>query len=434
MDEHQTKRPPPPVLRSHRLLPGETGILSSGGPPIEGVAQAGESWLGAPHEASSFPLAEDRLALAERTWLSIEKAALTLATLPTLLQTTVAPVEALQQVALLSSLLLTLPQQMATGLETSPARVDRLFSRLLNAPRRSGLIEQVIDALALSSTADEQPTRHDIQIEVLRQLHRDLVTLQQAWDTVLRTTSIPEVPTLASPLPTSTRQAEPVGPPPASLPSGPLSHPSMPLPAWGVVVRSSSGGAPPRSSRLRPVSRQQPRLALVLAALVLVVVITGTWVGLLQGRVPPEISTPDTASSGDQRTPLATSSPTPLSPSPSPQPSPTAQPTQHDWLCPSGSAFCVSTLQVHVSCSRDGSAAFQLLNNSARKVNWQTLFTPGPEGIQVTISPSAGKLKLAQQVTLTVQATHQGQVPLGTIKIVGPDGTTPITVAVQGCG
>jgi hypothetical protein len=51
----------------------------------------------------------------------------------------------------------------------------------------------------------------------------------------------------------------------------------------------------------------------------------------------------------------------------------------------------------------------------------------------LTVSPSSGKLKKAQQISLLVQTSDQEQTFLGTIVIGGPAGTTPITVTVD-CG
>jgi hypothetical protein len=455
MAEHQIEPPAKPPLRPHRLIPANA--VPAEGLPIAAVEQEVEGWLAEPAEASLPGLAAGGRRLAEQAWLFMEKAAPTLDALPAMLKAANAPEMALQTLELLGSMLLALPDQMSAGLESSVARVDWLFSRLLNAPGHPGLIEQVIEALAAlgtSSAADEPPADPGPATEILRGLHRDLVTLQQRWDELIEE-MFPSAVTLpiSTPL-ASGRQAAPAGPAADAPGSIPAPKAPTPLPAGLVIAQPAADGPPPRAFRFAAVGRQQQRLAMLLALLLLVLAGTGVFLVQIKGTAT---NSAGAALSVNQNTPVAarptqptraqptptrpvpTPTPTPRPPTPTPRPptptpTPTSTPTPGSPICPSGAAFCVSAVQLSVPCAGQGSATLQLTSAATGKNSWQTLFLPGSGGALVTISPSHGSLKQGQTVTLTVQASNQGKKSTGTIMIFGPFGTKPINVATTICG
>ncbi len=433
MAERQIEPPYKPPLRPHRLVPAP-GAVPPDRMPLEAIERQVESWLAASKEEPIAGLAAGGRPLAEQAWLFIEKAARMLDALPAVLKAVAAPEEALEALELIGSLLLALPDQIASGLESSVARVDWMFSRLLNAPAQPGLIQQVIETLdMMSGEAAAPPADYSAETALLRALHRDLVTLQQRWDELIEAT-FPLISTLpTSPLPavdladsggSSAAQAVPKAP--------------APLPAGLMVATSASGGPPGgRSFRFQVVGKRQQRLAMVLALVLLVITVLG--ILLAQARniainpgnavlsVDQRTPTPTTASQPTPTRTIPSPTPTPRPPTPTPRP-PTPTPTPpRASICPDGAAFCVSTLQLRVPCAGEGSVTFILMGNKAGRQSWQALTS------LVTVSPARGSLKQGQAVTLTVQASTQRRDRTGFIVIFGPSGTSPITLTAQVC-
>src|SRR5690242_16577543 len=212
MADYQIEPPRKPLLRPHRLVPAGPGVLPLEGLPVDAIGREVESWLAASSEAPDAALAEGGHILAQQAWLFIEKAALTLDALPAVFRSTAAADAALETLELIGSILLALPDLMASGLEGNVARVDWMFARLLNAPGQPGLVELVIEALETLDTSradDEPPADYSAALEVLRGLHRDLVTLQQRWDMLIEMLFPVVFPTPAGPPPGSDGKARP---------------------------------------------------------------------------------------------------------------------------------------------------------------------------------------------------------------------------------
>ncbi|HEU5369715.1 MAG TPA: hypothetical protein VFU69_14680 [Ktedonobacterales bacterium] len=449
MADYRMQPPHKPPLRPLRLIPAGPGVVPLEGLPVAAIGREVESWLAASSEAPNADLAEGGRILAQQAWLFIEKAALTLDALPAVFRSADAPDEAFEALELISSILLALPDLMASGLEGNVARVDWMFSRLLNAPGQPGLVEVVIDTLAAldtSGTDDEAPVDHSAELEVLRGLHRDLVTLQQRWDVLIEAIFPVVFPVSASPLAGSDGKTQPTGSPANALTSTPPLKAPGPLPAGLLVAGAGSVTATPRSARFYLVGKQQQRLAVVLALVLLALIVIGML--LAQTRNTPAITPSSAAFSVSQSTPspttrvqpTATATPTIPSPTPTPRPQPTpSQPTPRptptsDIICPHDAAFCVSTLQLRVPCAGGGSVTFQLISASRGKETWQAFSSVSSGSAVVQITPSHGTLKQNQTVTLSVQANTQQKNRSGSIAILGPFGTAPISITVQVCG
>ena len=433
MPEYQIEPPYKPPLRPHRLIPAEPESVPAEGLPAAAIERQVESWRVSTGELPSPVLEDGGRSLAEQAWLFIEKAALTIDALPAVLQTSNAPEETFEAVELISSLLLALPDLMASGLENSVARVDWMFSRLLNAPGHPGLVEQVIETLVMGESdadADAPPTEQRAEIGVLRTLHRDLVTLQQRWDTLIEAAFPVFFPPPANVQPGSAGK----GGSPADARSGKgVPKAPSPLPAGLTVAPHASARTLP--FRAYAASKHQQRLAVLVALVLLVVVVLGLL--LVHARSAPAITPGSAALSVDQRTPPPTTSvnqptATPTLPTPTPpQPTPTTQPTPGDSICPQGAAFCISTLRLQVPCAGRGSVSFQLIGSSRNTESWQTLSIFGDT--QVTLTPTHGTLKINQKVTISVWVSVARHQHSGTIMIFGPVGTAPIGVTAQVC-
>ncbi len=434
MDEYQNEPPTKPVLRPHRLIPARPGIVPDDGLPVAEIEQQVESWLEVSNEIPTPGLAEGGRALAEQAWLFIEKAALTLDGLPAVFRAAQAPDAALQALELISSILLAFPDLMASGLETNVARVDWMFSRLINAPGHPGLVELIIEALDMldaGGAEPEPPADHSAEIEILRGLHRDLVTLQQRWDELIEKVFPVVFPPPARPWPESESRTEPVG-----ISIGARAGQSLPTPAGLMLAQNTSGASTARAFRSRIVGKQQQRLAMLLVLALLVVAVIG--ILLAEARSGPALTPGNAALSVLQRSPTPatsqTSTLTPALPTPTPtRPAPTPQPptpTPPSDICPVGSVFCVSTAQLQVPCAGQGDATFQLISSTGHDETWQAISLPG--GSLVTISPAAGALKGNQTVTLSVRA-NTSVAHKGMILIEGPDHAAPVIIAVQVC-
>jgi hypothetical protein len=349
---------------------------------------------------------------------------------------------------LISSILLALPDLIASGLEGNVARVDWMLSRLLNAPGQPGLVEVVIETLAALDTSDrddEAPADHGAALEVLRGLHRDLVTLQQRWDVLIEIIFPVAFPAPASPQAGNDSKTPPADPPADALTNPrPLKSPG-PLPAGLMVAGAGPMTAAPRSARFYLVGKQQQRLAIVLALVLLVLIIIGML--LVQTRNTPAITPSGAALSVAQHTPspttrvqptataapkVPTPTPTPRPPQPTPRPTPRPTPASNA-ICPHDAAFCVSTLQLQVPCAGSGSATLQLTGASTSRGTWQALSSMSSGGALVRITPARGTVRQNQTVTLSVQANTQQRNRSGLIMIFGPFGTAPISITVQVC-
>jgi|SRR5579859_4145830 len=465
MPESWIEPPYKPPLRPHRLVPAFPTEEQAEATTLEGTGQDITNWSAETGVAVWPEMAAGGRVLSEQAWHVIEKAALTIDALTTLMKgPTGASGETLKLLQLMSATLLALPDQLAAGVEASISRVDWMFARLLNAPLHSGLIQQLMDALvvpagqempadqtgvalAAAPNPETPPADYTAEIGVLRGLHRDLVTLQQRWDELVER-AFPLVP------PSSADQPPPGDPEEASaettgeMPAvGGAPKAPTPLPEGLVVAQPAVGGPP----RLRPALRQRQRLALVMALLLFF--ITSAGVILARVQMPPAINPGNAAFSVGQRTraaPIPTSAsqptiPTPVAATPTPRPPapthqplkprPSTTPTPPGPICPAGAAFCVSTLQLQVPCAGQGSVTFQLTNTMQSKQNWMAASSLGPGGAAlVSVSPAHGKLSPNQAITLTVQTSVQGQNRSGTITLIGPFGTTPITITLTVCG
>ncbi|HEY7354924.1 MAG TPA: hypothetical protein VH590_00615, partial [Ktedonobacterales bacterium] len=439
MADYRIEPPRKPPLRPLRLIPARPGIVPPEGLPVAEIGREVESWLAASSEAPNADLAESGRVLAQQAWLFIEKAALTLDALPAVFRSAAAPDEAFEALELISSILLALPDLIASGLEGNVARVDWMLSRLLNAPGQPGLVELVIETLAALDTSgrdDAAPVDYNAALEVLRGLHRDLVTLQQRWDMLIETIFPVVFPASASPLAGSDGRAQPASPPAGTLTNPRTLKSPGPLPAGLMVAGAAPMTAAPRPARFYLVGKQQQRLAIVLALVLLVLIVIGML--LVQTRNTPVVTHSNAALSVAQHTPspttraqpTATATPKVPTPTPTPRPpQPTPRPTPaSNAICPHGAAFCVSTLQLQVPCAGHGNVTLQLPGAASSKGTWQALSSMGSGGALVRITPARGTLKQNQAVTLSVQASTQQQNRSGLIMIFGPFGTAPISI------
>ncbi len=439
MPQFQSEPPHQPRLRPHRLVPAGTPL------PEEEVALSIEpvleTWALEPGTALPPEIAEGGRALAQRAWLVIEKAALTLDAVPAILKAADAPEEALETLKVIGSVLLALPDQLAAGLDTSIARADRMFARLLNAPGRPGLIEQVMLALVEAGAASQEPGDFAAELEILRALHRDLVALQQEWDDLLAPLFPDESDSAAS--------DEVLSPGDMAAPGEQEGPPgfSAPLPEGLVITVPASE----RSRQSRSIRGQNLlRLALLLS---LVLFAAGAAALLLrQGHTPVfnpggavlavGQQTPATATSRPTPPqPTPTTAPTPRPPSTSPGPTVIPPPTTTPVPAPSPTAapctpavtFCASALSLQVPCPGQGSVSFQLTNTTNRQQTWRVVSSAGHGGKPlVNVTPSSGHLTAHQTVTLTVQASASGDHLVGAMMIFGS--ALPVVVALVVCG
>lgn len=441
MPEYQSEPSYQPRLRPHRLVPADAPL------PEEQSALSAEpvleTWALAPGGPLPPEIAEAGRALAQRAWLVIEKAALTLDALPPILKAAEAPDEALETLKVIAAALLALPDQLAGGMDTSIARADRMFARLLNAPGKPGLIEQVMFALAhagAGGAGEQERPDYAAELETLRRLHRDLVTLQLEWDDLLE-------PLFPEEEPSAALADEPVGiGDDAAGDTQPLPSLPTPLPDGLVVAVPASERA-----RLPRLAHKQhlTRLALLIALLLFA---SGTGVLLVRHSHTPTLNPGSAVLSVGQQTPLAaTSQPTstqaaptatpsprptapPRAPTPpprSPSPTPTSAPGAG---CLAGATFCASAPWLQVPCASQGSISFQLTNTTNQKQNWQALSSPGPAGSPlVSISPASGHLKPHQTITVTVQTQTSGDDFVGMLTVSGAPGTLPLFVALAVC-
>ena len=417
---------------------------------------------------SSFPdAAPPAPLLAAQAKLAEEAARLVQEMIPGLeaLQTALAAQDAAEKTAetlqLVCSALRVLPGELASGAAASVARVDWIFARLLNAPGQPGLIEQAMLELTEhpAKGAGENPARapelaaDDAAVqELLRRLHRDLVTLQQGWEDMLELTLPPELfepaPPVALPLAdeapavSGEAQAAPLPMAPTPLPLGlVVAHPAAAAARWHASARAIH-------ARRRVLPRNTPLLAMVL--IVLVLVLTGGGVYVYQNlrgqpvspnnaaviaRLPSPTATATTQpTAAPTATATATSTPKPRPTATStPAPTATVNPSTGP-LCASGASLCASTSALRVPCSGQAGVTFQLTNNGNATVTWMPISSSINGVALVSISPTGGTLKPGRQVTVTVNAHARGQGMIGTLTIMaGFENDQILVIALQVC-
>jgi hypothetical protein len=320
-----------------------------------------------------------------------------------------------------------------------------MFSRLTNAPGHPGLVELIIEALEMlpTSKAEDGPSAdYSAEIKILRGLHRDLVTLQQRWDELIEAVFPVVFPAPLQPASESESRATPTEVSVGARAGQTARRAPAPLPMGWMMAHAASGGSAARTFRIHPGSKQQ-RLALVAVLALLVVMVIGILLAAARSAATFTPGNPalavaqytSTASTALQSTPTRTipsPMPTQVVPTPTPRP-PTPRPptpTPNTAICPAGSVFCVSTVQLQVPCAGDGSVTFQLISNTGHNANWQAISLLG--GSLLTIDPASGALKQNRTVTLSVHANMNGS-RSGIMIILGPSGTAPINMTVQVC-
>ncbi|HEY7124645.1 MAG TPA: hypothetical protein VH540_11890 [Ktedonobacterales bacterium] len=447
-----------PHLRAHRLIP----TSHEGAQPKECLQVADlacrEATLAGSDEDHTLLPSQATRALAAQARDITSGAAQCLDGLPALLETIEAPESAQQAVVLLRSILAALPDEFSTGLRAMIAQIDWAFLQMLNQPGQPGLIEQVLAALGAPSEGEEPETSteaYQAEIEGLRQLHRDLVSLQQEWDTLVEET-LPPSPA-----------------PPMSAPKADLSGPPVaPALAKGIVLKkrpappaaSSFASAPParpEESALRSSAHWLHRARTMRVRFALAVglffILLGSGLGVLalkNGRFP--VSSPGAATAvvyqpgppgatatsipapTSTRQPIPTSS-TPSAPSsqlkstPIPQPPASPTPAPNFW-CPSANQPCVSSLLLAVPCTGQGTATLQLKNNTTRPQSWQAISSKLGSRPLVTMNASNGQLQPGEVVTLTIAAADARQHLGGMLTITNSESKGQTLVWLMVCG
>ncbi len=445
-----------PHLRAHRLVPAS----QEGAQPKACARGTDPAWREAAlsgsgeHHALLSSSAVQALAAQARDVTS--RAVLFLDGLPALLETLQAPESAQQSVVLLRSILTALPDELANGLRAAIAPIDWAFLRMLNQPSQPGLIEQVLAALGAPSDGPEIGTEaYQAEIEGLRQLHRDLVSLQQTWDALVE---------LALPPPPA---------PPASAPKAELCcSPVAPALAQGIVLKKrpaspmalppapSTSACPEISARrssahwLHRARTMRVRVALAVGLLFFLLVSGLGLMALKNARSPVSVpgavaavvhqpgppggaltSTP--APTSTRQPPIASSTPSVPSPqsksTPTPQPTGAPTPAPNFW-CSSANQICVSSLLLSVPCAGDGTATLQLKNNAAQAQSWQVAASKGRNGPLVLVSASKGKLQPGAVVTLKIAAADTHRHAGGMLTVTNSKNKRQIVVGLFVCG
>lgn len=428
-----------PRLKANRLVPAS----KEGRPPKAGVQVADVQVADLPNREAVFSTSGEHQtifcspgaeALAAQARRITSGARQLLQTLPAVLETLEAPEAAHHAAVLLRSILTALPDELSNGLSATIAQIDWAFSRLLNQPGQPGLIEQIVFALGAPSEGEAAPadaTAHDAEIEALRQLHRDLVALQQGWDALVEE-YLPSPP----------------APPARASAAHPAREHALPAPRQGIVLkkrpavasRTSASGLRtsqqegtrrPSSHWLHRTRGMRVRVALA-SVLLLLLVASGLGVLMLKDTLapasgpqtvaslvhqpgPPGVTaTPSPAPTATQQPPTATPTPLPtLPPKPTLTPQPSATPiSSANFWCPSAMSLCISSPLLAVPCAGQGTATLQLKNNTGQPQSWQATASKTRGSPLVTLSASRGVLQPGQVVTLTVAAanahTHSG--------------------------
>lgn len=404
-----------------------------------------------PNAAPPAPLLAVQAKLAEEATRLVQEMMPGLEALQPALAAPDAAEKAAETLQLVCSALRVLPGELASGAAASVARVDWIFARLLNAPGQPGLIEQTLLAL----TAPEPPADDAAEQELLRRLHRDLVTLQQGWEDMLELTLPPELfePVLPAALPLAD-EAPAV---PGEAPTAPLPMAPTPLPLGLVVAHPAArwhARARAMRARRRVLPSNTPLLAMTLIVLVLVLTGGGVYVYQnLRGQpvipnnaavIAPLPSATATATTQPTAAPTATATATATTTS-TPRPRPTASSTPGSTstvtpspasgaLCASDSHLCSSVSSLSVPCSGQAGVTFQLSNNGNQRFDWIVMSSATNGVFLVSVSPVVGTLKPGHQVTVTVTAHAKGQQLTGTLTVSTDIGQNlPVVIAIQVC-
>ncbi len=435
MPEQQHEPPSRPPLRRHRLIPVTEG--TSGAHP--------ELPAGSQQPALPVPVLQAQARLAAEATRILQEAQPTLDALPAALVAISAPEEAQSALGLVQSILRVLPGELAAGAEATIEQVDWMFAQLLNAPGEPGLIEQVMLALSkpASPPADDQPPADTAPAqEALRRLHRDLVALQSGWDALLDMTLpaemvFPSMPALSEP---------------ADEPAAPAPRTPAPLPAGLVVAQPAAraGLVRPRASAFGSLP-----LRLSLVAVLVLLALSGGSILALRGlsrqagtpntaqviaRLPTPLSPTDTAQPLPTATQTASPSPSStahprVTSTPGSTSTPTTTPTPLPGpVCASGVQMCVSPSFLSLPCAGQSGVTIRLSNNDTQRQDWQATSSMVSRNTPlVIITPTSGKLKPGQTITLTITANAQGQELVGMLFITGSWSHTPLMVAIVVC-
>jgi hypothetical protein len=362
-----------------------------------------------------------------------------------------------QSLALLRSILKVLPDELANGLHAMIGHVDWAFLRMLNQPGQPGLIERVLIALGAPSE-DEAPDpgagAYQTEIEGLRQLHRDLVSLQQGWDALVETfLPVSPPPEASAPRVDVPRPRQPEVPAlkqGIALKKRPAVSPAAPV-APVTPTRPEDGIRPTPAHWLHRARTMRVRVALALGLLFFLVV-SGMGMLVVKGSRFPTVNQGTAVVSVHQPSPPgATATPTlapifpqqsptsfaaSLTPAPPLQPTSVSQtsptPTAVNFWCPSAGQLCVSSLLLQVPCAGQGDATLQLKNNTTQTQSWQATASKMRRGPLVTLSASRGQLQPGQVVTLTIVAANPHQHLEGMLAITnsGSKGQTLVGLVV----
>ncbi|HEU5200647.1 MAG TPA: hypothetical protein VFU32_13495 [Ktedonobacterales bacterium] len=442
-----------PPLRRNRLVRAGDAAFPSDMPDALNAGQAFTIGSSFPHAVPPAPLLAAQAKLAKEAAHLVHEVMPHLESLQTALSTQGTAEKTVETLALVCSALRVLPGELASGAEASVARVDWIFVRLLNAPGQPGLIELLLLAL-LKPPATSVPgplMDYTADQELLRRLHRDLVTLQQGWEDMLELTLPPEV--LEPPPPLLFPAVEDAPPPADEAPAASPSLASAPLPAGLVVAHPGAGWrASTKVGRSRPVALATIHPVLALALIVVVLALTGGGVYMMQNLhsqpgssnsaavIAPLSSPTATATTQPTATPTATATPLPTATS-TPRPLPTATNTPAATatpppgpLCASGVDLCSSLSSLHVSCSGQDGVTFQLTNGSKNTLSWIGVSSTLNGSSLVWLSPSGGSLRPGRQVTVTVTAHAHGQGLNGTLTVMAGFGSNDtLVIPLQVC-
>ncbi len=446
-----------PRLKAHRLVPAD----KEGMQPKECLQVADlpnrETALSCFEEHQAIFSSEGAGRLAAQARGITSEAAQLLQRLPAVLETLEAPRATHQAAMLLRSILTTLPDELSNKRSSTIAQIDWAFVRMLNQPGQPGFIEQVLMALGAPSEGEAVVPRaeaHEAEIEGLRQLHRDLVSLQQEWDALVEAL---------------------LPPPPAPPACAPEARPSnllaMPAPMQGIILKKrvpeASRSSDVASQPAQPVTgtgrssshwlhRARTMRVRVAMTVVLLFFLVGSGLGVLMLKnMHPLVSDPQAAAAlvhhpgppgvaatstpAPTATELPIASPTPPPPAPKPKSTPTPLPSatpiaSANFWCPSATQLCVSNVVLAVPCASQGSATLQLKNATPQPRSWQVISSKIHGSPLVRLSASSGQLQPGQVATLTVTAATVQQHQGGMLTITNSGSKGQIFVGLLVCG
>jgi hypothetical protein len=425
-------------------------------PDASDAAQAFTIGSSFPHAVPPAPLLAAQVKLADEAAHLVEEVMPHLESLQTALSAQGTAEKTVETLALVCSALRVLPAELASGAGASVARVDWIFARLLNAPGQPGLIELVLLALLKppADTTSVPLVGYPAEQELLRRLHRDLVTLQQGWEDMLELTLPPEL--LEPPAPLLFPVVEDAPPIADEAPAASPPMTPAPLPAGLVVAHPEVGGhASAKIARSRPAALANVHPVLAMALIVLVLALTGGGVYMMQSLHSQPVSSSNaaviaplpspTATATTQPTatptatattaPTATNTPKPLPTATNTPPAPTATTVPAPGpFCASGVDLCSSASSLQAPCSGQGSITFQLTNGSNQTLTWMGFSSTVNGSSLVWLNPSGGNLRQGRQVTVTVTAHARGQGLTGTLTIMAGFGNNEtLVIPLQVC-